>query len=72
MTSLTKYAAGHSDLLAGGISGSADLIRRLKAARTLFGTPLDAHSCWLLLRSLETLGLRTERAFANARRSRPI
>ncbi len=67
MTSLTKYAAGHSDLLAGGISGSADLIRRLKAARTLFGTPLDAHSCWLLLRSLETLGLRTERAFANAK-----
>ncbi|BBE70980.1 cystathionine gamma-synthase family protein [Oharaeibacter diazotrophicus] len=67
MTSLTKYAAGHSDLLAGGISGSAALVRRLKQARTLFGTPLDAHSCWLLLRSLETLALRTARAFANAR-----
>lgn len=67
MTSLTKYAAGHSDLLAGGLSGSAAMVRRLKQARTLFGNPLDAHSCWLLLRSLETLGLRTERAFANAR-----
>ncbi|MGZ2923589.1 PLP-dependent transferase, partial [Pseudomonas aeruginosa] len=26
MTSLTKYAAGHSDLLAGGVSGSKALV----------------------------------------------
>lgn len=66
MTSLTKYAGGHSDLLAGGLSGSAPLIARLKAFRTLVGSTLDAHSAWLLTRSLETMHLRTERAAANA------
>jgi cystathionine gamma-synthase/methionine-gamma-lyase len=66
MTSLTKYAGGHSDLLAGGVSGAADLVHRLKQLRTLIGSPLDAHSCWMVLRSLETMHLRTERAEANA------
>jgi methionine-gamma-lyase len=67
MTSLTKYAGGHSDLLAGGVSGAAGLVHRLKQLRTLIGSPLDAHSCWMVLRSLETMHLRTERAEANAR-----
>jgi len=66
MTSLTKYCAGHSDLLAGGISGSAELIGRIKALRTLKGAHLDPYTSWLLLRSFETLPLRTERACSNA------
>jgi len=67
ITSLTKYCGGHSDLLAGGVSGAREPILRLKRLRTLLGSPLDPHSCWLLLRSFETLHLRTERACANAR-----
>jgi cystathionine gamma-synthase/methionine-gamma-lyase len=67
MTSLTKYAGGHSDLLAGGVSGKAGLIHVLKQLRTLLGSHLDAHTCWMVLRSLETMGLRTERADRNAR-----
>jgi methionine-gamma-lyase len=66
--SLTKYAGGHSDLVAGGVSGSEDLVRRIAALRGALGTQLDPHSCWMLLRSLETLGVRTERANANARK----
>jgi methionine-gamma-lyase len=66
MTSLTKYAGGHSDLLAGGVSGAKTLIGRLKALRTLLGSPLDAHSAWLLARSFETMHLRTARAAENA------
>lgn len=68
MTSLTKYAAGHSDLLAGSLSGRAALLERLKSTRTLIGTTLDAHSAWLLTRSIETMALRTERAAENARK----
>ncbi len=68
LTSLTKYAGGHSDLLAGGVSGAADLVGALKRLRTMLGSPLDAHGCWLLLRSFETMALRTERACANAER----
>jgi cystathionine gamma-synthase/methionine-gamma-lyase len=67
VTSLTKYCAGHSDLLAGGISGRSSLIGDLKRQRTFFGSALNAHDCWLLLRSFETLHLRTERAGDNAR-----
>lgn len=67
LTSLTKYAGGHSDLLAGGLSGSGPAIQRIKSFRTLVGSTLDAHSAWLLLRSFETMHLRTERAASNAR-----
>jgi cystathionine gamma-synthase/methionine-gamma-lyase len=67
ITSLTKYAGGHSDLLAGGISGGAGPIHTLKQLRTLLGSHLDAHTSWMVLRSLETMHLRTERAGENAR-----
>lgn len=67
MTSLTKYCGGHSDLLAGGISGRADLIRTLKLQRTTWGNHLDPFTSWLVLRSLESVAVRTERAMSNAR-----
>ena len=35
--------------------------------RGALGTQLDPHSCWMLLRSLETLGIRADRANTNAR-----
>jgi methionine-gamma-lyase len=66
MTSLTKYCGGHSDLLAGGVSGRAELIGPLRTLRTWLGNPMDAHTAWLLLRSFETLHLRTARACDNA------
>jgi methionine-gamma-lyase len=66
--SLTKYAGGHSDLVAGGVSGGEELVRRVTLLRGALGTQLDPHSCWMLLRSLETLGIRADRANDNARR----
>jgi len=66
--SLTKYAGGHSDLIAGGITGSTENIRKIMQTRGAIGTQLDPNSCWMLLRSLETLQIRAERACANARR----
>ncbi len=68
MTSLTKYCGGHSDLLAGGVSGRADLIHALRLLRTTLGSHLDPYTSWLLLRSMETVHLRMERASDNARR----
>ena len=64
--SLTKYVAGHSDLIAGAVTGSSALVRQVKALRSAIGTQLDPHSSWLIGRSLETLGLRMERANDNA------
>ncbi|MEG3125434.1 cystathionine gamma-synthase family protein [Sphingomonas sp. GB1N7] len=68
MTSLTKYCGGHSDLLAGGVSGSEALVMPLRLLRTTLGSHLDPYTSWLVLRSMETLHLRVERAMDNARR----
>ncbi|HEY2052062.1 MAG TPA: cystathionine gamma-synthase family protein [Caulobacteraceae bacterium] len=64
--SLTKYAGGHSDLVAGGALGTKALLDRVRALRNTIGTILDPHSAWMLLRSLETLELRMTRAGENA------
>ncbi len=64
--SLTKYVGGHSDLIAGGAVGREDVIAQIRRMRNFLGTTLDSHTCWLLARSLETVGLRMERAFENA------
>jgi methionine-gamma-lyase len=66
--SLTKYAGGHSDLVAGGALGSLAMIEPVRATRNVIGTILDPHSAWMLLRSLETLELRMTRAGENAAR----
>jgi len=67
VTSLTKYCGGHSDLLAGSVSGSAELVDRLKGLRTIVGNHMDPFTAWLMLRSLESMAVRTERACSNAR-----
>ena len=66
ITSLTKYCGGHSDLLGGSVSGSAELVGRLKALRTIVGNHMEPFTAWLMLRSLESLAVRQERACANA------
>ena len=67
LTSLTKYCGGHSDLLAGGVSGVEAMIAPLRLLRTTLGSHLDPFTCWLMLRSMETVHLRSERAMTNAR-----
>jgi methionine-gamma-lyase len=64
--SLTKYVGGHSDLIAGAALGSKVLMRQVKSLRSAIGTQLDPHSCWMLGRSLETLGIRMAKANDNA------
>ena len=67
MTSLTKYCGGHSDLLAGGITGREAAIAPLRTLRTTWGNHLDPYTAWLVTRSLESVDVRMERAMANAR-----
>ena len=64
--SLTKYAGGHSDLVAGGVLGSKAAIDTIRAMRNTIGTICDPTTAWMLLRSLETLELRMSRAGENA------
>jgi methionine-gamma-lyase len=64
--SLTKYVGGHSDLVAGGLVGEKGLINQVRTIRNTIGTICDANTAWMLLRSLETLELRMDRAGASA------
>ena len=64
--SLTKYAGGHSDLVAGGVLGSKAHINTIRSMRNTIGTICDPNTAWMLLRSLETLELRMSRAGENA------
>jgi methionine-gamma-lyase len=62
MYSLTKYVGGHSDLVAGAVCGSRDMLRPVRATRGTLGLNLDPHTSWMISRSLETLSIRMQRA----------
>ncbi len=64
--SATKYLGGHSDIIAGAVSGRGDLVARIKGLRTFFGSMASPHTAWLLSRSLETLKVRMECQAINA------
>jgi len=65
--SVTKYLAGHSDLLMGAVVTADDeLYAVLKGRRDLTGATPGTLEAWLALRGLRTLHLRVERAQANA------
>jgi methionine-gamma-lyase len=64
--SLTKYAGGHSDLVAGGVLGAKRWLDPIRSMRNVIGTICDPNTAWMLSRSLETLELRMSRAGENA------
>lgn len=66
--SATKYIGGHSDLIAGAVLGSSELITRVKTLRTFLGNMLSPNTAWLLLRSLETLKVRMDQQTKNAQK----
>ena len=65
--SATKYIGGHSDVIAGVVLGSEELMARIKTMRTIMGSMAGPWTGWLLLRSLETLKLRMTSQMKNAR-----
>lgn len=56
--SATKNLGGHSDVIAGAVTGLAPWIDGVRRARTFIGGILGPMDSWLLLRSLETYKLR--------------
>ncbi|CAI7854194.1 unnamed protein product, partial [Closterium sp. NIES-53] len=57
----TKYLAGHNDVLAGTISGKAELVQKVRALHNVLGGVVDPHASYLILRGLKTLALRVRR-----------
>ncbi|MBO9556378.1 PLP-dependent aspartate aminotransferase family protein [Cellulomonas sp.] len=65
--SVTKYLAGHSDVVLGAaLADDPELYERLRAYRTLHGAIAGPTEAWLALRGVRTLAVRVERSQANA------
>jgi len=64
--SATKYLAGHNDLLAGAVLGSAELVDGIRSLQAVTGAIIDPLASYLLLRGLKTFALRIARQNVNA------
>ncbi len=61
---LTKYVAGHSDVLLGGITVNSDADwERIRTTAMGIGQYASPDDCWLALRGARTMGVRLDRQF---------
>jgi cystathionine gamma-synthase len=66
--SVTKYLAGHNDLLAGVVAGSKEQLEPVRNLRGIMGAINSPQNCYLLLRGLKTFELRISRHNENGQR----
>ena len=64
--SATKYLGGHSDILAGSVSGAKEQIEKIKKSGINYGANLSDYTVWLLERSIKTLSVRVNAQNQNA------
>ena len=64
--SATKYLGGHSDILAGTVSGNKEHIEKIKKSGINYGANLSDYTVWLLERSIKTLSVRVNAQNQNA------
>jgi len=66
--SVTKYLAGHSDLIGGVVAGNAKRIEPVRQMVIYVGGCMDPEVAFLLIRGMKTLGVRVERQCETAMR----
>ncbi len=66
MHSATKYLGGHSDICAGVLLSSHDIISKIRDFAKNFGANLADNTVWLLERSIKTLFIRVKEQTKNA------
>ncbi|WP_112134155.1 trans-sulfuration enzyme family protein [Glycomyces dulcitolivorans] len=64
--SATKALNGHSDLVAGVVTGSEAAVAKVRHVLNLYGGSLDPHAGFLLARGLKTLALRVRQQGATS------
>ncbi len=65
--SATKYLGGHSDVVAGVVTGKKELIQKIFEKEYMnIGASIAPQNAWLLLRGLRTLPIRLAQITANA------
>ncbi len=61
LQSATKYISGHSDVVAGVLSGSREMIEKIFNSEYMsVGSGIQAFNAWLLIRGLRTLPMRLQ------------
>ncbi|MCX7996689.1 MAG: aminotransferase class I/II-fold pyridoxal phosphate-dependent enzyme [Patescibacteria group bacterium] len=65
--SLTKYMGGHSDLIAGAVLGSTQLLKPMfKDLFPVFGPTISPFTAYLVMRGIATMGVRIKQINENA------
>lgn len=64
--SVSKFLNGHSDVVAGCVASSPEIIREVQRRVITFGACMDPHAAFLVWRGLRTFGVRLERQTGTA------
>ncbi|MUV37855.1 Cystathionine beta-lyase [Lentibacillus sp. JNUCC-1] len=65
--SATKFINGHSDVTAGlVVTSNEEIAEMLCKTQKMFGSMLDPHNCWLVLRGIKTMKIRMDSKTENA------
>ena len=59
--SATKYLNGHTDVIAGAIAGTEQVVEEVRKLMQVWGQAIDPFAAWLIDRGMRTLGVRVER-----------
>jgi cystathionine beta-lyase/cystathionine gamma-synthase len=69
LQSATKYITGHSDVVAGVLSGNRQMLRKIFSSEYMnMGIGTTPFNAWLLIRGLRTLPVRLERVSATTKK----
>ena len=63
---LTKHVGGHSDLMLGSVTATAEYYPKLRKRSLMLGQQASPDDCALALRGLRSMGVRLERSTASA------
>jgi methionine-gamma-lyase len=65
--SMTKFINGHADIVAGiVVTRTQEYYSAIRSAMVNIGSNMDPHQAYMVIRGLKTLGIRIDRAQANA------
>lgn len=65
----SKYLGGHSDIIAGALAANYEIIKSIQSnERELYGSVMDPHQAWLLIRGIRTLPVRIRQHEASGKK----
>ncbi|XP_077224559.1 pyridoxal phosphate (PLP)-dependent transferases superfamily protein isoform X1 [Tasmannia lanceolata] len=66
LNSVTKYIAGHNDVIAGCISGSKKVVSAVRSLHHILGGVLNPNAAYMIIRGMKTLHLRVQQQNSTA------